>query len=67
MTAAAFCQWLDQMGYSDREAERRLGVTRKTIGGYRQKGAPLAIALACAALSNGLSPYPAPLSPTAMG
>lgn len=46
--------FLDQMGWSDSEAERRTGITRKSIAKYRREGAPLVFALACAALAAEL-------------
>ena len=57
MEANDFCAWLEHMGYSDSEAERKLGVTRKTIRGWREKGAPHYIALAASALAYGLPPW----------
>jgi hypothetical protein len=57
MTPAAFNAWLSHMGLNDTEIARRLGCTRNSVASWRAHGAPLYIALACAALSNGLKPW----------
>lgn len=57
MTADDFNAWLDHMGWSMRKASIELGVSKNTIPRYREDGAPLHIALACAALTHGLPPW----------
>ena len=58
MTGKAFCAWLEQMKLSDRTAVVALGLgSRNTIAKYKVEGAPLYIALACAALARGLPPF----------
>lgn len=54
MTASDFTAWLTRMGWSDSEAARRLGCGRNSIRFWRQRGAPLYIGLAAAALAFGL-------------
>ncbi len=57
MSADDFLAWLDERGISGREAARQLGVSNDTITRYKRNGAPLHIALACAAICQGLPPW----------
>lgn len=57
ITAEQFQNWMMQMGFSGREAARQLGTADNTVITYRNKGAPLYIALACAALAADLPPW----------
>lgn len=57
MTAEDFNAWLALRGISGREAARQLGVSNDTVTRYKRAGAPLYIALACAAISFGLPPW----------
>lgn len=57
MTAAGFEAWMARMGWSGREAARQLGVSKDSVVRYRREGAPLLVALACAALAAGLGPW----------
>lgn len=57
MTAEAFDKWLQTMGISASEAARRLGVHRNTVTRFRRKGAPMVVALACAALFHRLEAW----------
>jgi len=59
MDAKDFTAWQAHMGFNDSETSRRLGITRKTIAKYKTDGAPLHVALACAALAFGLPPWSA--------
>lgn len=54
ITAAAFEAWVARMGWSGREAARRLGVSKDSVVRYRREGAPRTVGLACAALAVGL-------------
>lgn len=58
MTADHFRAWLREMDISAAEAARQLGVHPNTVTHYKAKGAPLAVALACAALYHRLRPWP---------
>lgn len=59
MSASDFATWMDRMGFKSNDtAAEALGVgSRNTIAKYRKDGAPLYIALACAALINNIPPY----------
>lgn len=64
MTPADFEAWLAAMKSAGRirfamDACDLLGVHQNTVTTYRRKGAPVSIALACAALLKGLKPYQA--------
>ncbi len=61
MNAKDFTHWMDRMGLkSDSAAAELLGLgSRNTVAKYRADGAPLYIALACAALLNNIPPYAA--------
>lgn len=60
MTASDFSAFLAHMGWSDYTAARELGSARNSIIAWRKRGAPLYVALACAALANGLPAWRAP-------
>lgn len=51
--------WQSQMGYTYDTAAAALGVSRATYARYLQGGAPLVVALACAALVAGIKPFSA--------
>ena len=59
MTPQDFESWMSRMGFkSSTAAQEALGIgSRHTITKYRKEGAPLFIALACAALLNNIPPY----------
>lgn len=57
ISAQEFRDWMTRMGFSGREAARRLGTADNTVIKYRNKGAPLYIALACAALASDIPPW----------
>lgn len=57
MTALQFEAWLEHMGWSGLEAARRLGLSKDTVTKYKRHGAPITVALACAALASGLPPW----------
>lgn len=57
MTAQEFNDWIEKRGISGREAARQLGLSKGTVVRYRATGAPLVVALACAALDADLSPW----------
>lgn len=58
MTGKQLAEFRTRMGWSRSECARQLGVGRNSIGGYEaQAEVSLTIALACAALANGLAPY----------
>lgn len=57
MSPAEFDAWLDRMGFSGREAARKLGLGVNTVPRYLREGAPLTTALACSALAAGLGPW----------
>jgi hypothetical protein len=44
--AEQFVRWLERHGLSERAAVEVLGISRPTIAGYRQKGAPQMVAMA---------------------
>lgn len=46
-TGPRFVAFLKRMGWTDTEAARQVGKTRKTIASYRQKGAPRVVRYAC--------------------
>ncbi|KAF0117184.1 MAG: hypothetical protein FD163_1740 [Hyphomonadaceae bacterium] len=68
MTKDEFKTWHKSMGFTQEMAGIALGLGRSSIvqyeQGYRRDankttvGIPLTVALACAALSAGLAPYP---------
>jgi len=57
MKAGEFAAWRNEMGLSERDAAARLGMSRGFLRASEQDGAPLYVALACAALLAGLKPY----------
>lgn len=57
MSAAAFRKWCKRMNLSKRQAAAALGVSYGAFLRCQQDGAPLHIALACAALLSNLGPY----------
>ena len=57
MPPGAIGEWLDKMGISQRDAVALLGISRSGLRNYDDRGAPLYIALACAALLNDIKPY----------
>ena len=58
MPAADFIAWLDWMDLSDRQATAALGLgSRNTLARFKVEGAPLYIALACAALDRNVPPW----------
>jgi transposase-like protein len=57
MTAEEFTAWAATSGLSDAEIARRLGCARNSVASWRIRGAPTYVALACAALSEGLAPW----------
>jgi len=57
MTASDFSAFLTHMDWSDYTAARELGAARNSIIAWRKRGAPLYVALACAALAKGLLPW----------
>jgi hypothetical protein len=48
----------DRFGWSEAEVARQLGASHNAPKRWREKGAPKYVALACAALVNGLYPWP---------
>jgi transcriptional regulator with XRE-family HTH domain len=56
MSAAAFRAWRQQMGWSERDAAERLGMSRSGVRIAEARGAPLYVGLACAALAAELEP-----------
>jgi transcriptional regulator with XRE-family HTH domain len=57
MPAAALRAWRTEMGLAERDAAERLGMSRGGLRNAEADGAPLYIALACAALKANLMPY----------
>lgn len=57
MPASALRAWRTEMGLAERDAAIRLGMSRGGLRNAELDGAPLYIALACAALKDGLTPY----------
>lgn len=57
MSGEDFSAWIEHMGYSGREAARQLGLANDSVVKYKREGAPLHVALACAALAFGLPPW----------
>lgn len=61
MTAKEFNDWLEHMKLNDAAATRALGLgSRNTVVKYKLEGAPVYIALACAALAFGLPAWRKP-------
>lgn len=57
MPGEALRTWRTEMGLAERDAAARLGMSRGGLRNAEAEGAPLYIALACAALINNLKPY----------
>ena len=57
MTADDFRAFLDHMGWNRIDAAEHLGLSRNSVTKYLSEGAPLTVALACAARSFGLPPW----------
>ena len=61
MTPADLTRWLADMkathNFTRLECARQLGIFPSQFSRWKQKGAPVYVALACAALLEGLSPY----------
>lgn len=62
MTKDEFRQWRKSLGLTQEQGASVLGMARRQIQKYEVGDAeiPLVVALACAALSAGLDPYPTP-------
>lgn len=60
MTPTDFARWRALMGLNRRQASEALGVSRNMPAKYEAGTVPipLTVALACAALIRGLSPWP---------
>jgi len=56
MSAAAFRAWRESHGMSERAASDALGLSRGALRTYERSGAPLFMALACAAYSQKIEP-----------
>jgi hypothetical protein len=57
MTAESMRLWLSEMGISAAEGAKLLGVHPNTMTKYKTEGAPVHIALACAALYHRIKPW----------
>ena len=57
MPGAALMAWRTDMGWSERDAAKRLGLSRQGMRNCEANGAPLYIAYTCAAIMKGLEPY----------
>jgi len=58
MKAEDFIAFLAMMKWSDAEAMRQLGIgSHHTLQGYKEKGGPLWLGLACAAAARELPPW----------
>lgn len=62
MTGEDFTAWLAfmkmrRLAKTDADCSRLLGVSQNTVSAWKRKGAPLYVALACAALFDGLRPW----------
>lgn len=49
--------WRSEMGLSERDASKRLGMSRGGLRNAEADGGPLYLAYACAALINNIEPY----------
>jgi transcriptional regulator with XRE-family HTH domain len=59
MTAADFLAWRTSLGLNRTRAAEALGMGRNQVQRYEEgQPIPLYIALACAAIARGLSPWP---------
>lgn len=60
MSGQDFTAWMERLGFSITDAMRELGIgSRHTIIKFKREGAPLYIALACAAVAAGVAPWSA--------
>lgn len=62
MTKEDFQAWLmeireQKLAETDIQSCDLLGISRRTLVRYKKYGAPLAVALACQAILDGLEPY----------
>lgn len=57
MKGEEFTAWMAAQGLNDSSAARALEISRTTVIKYKAGGAPLVVALACAALAAGLEPW----------
>lgn len=57
MTGEDFTAWMQHMGYNITQTVQALEVSRNTVPRYMKDGAPLYIALACAALARKIQPW----------
>lgn len=60
MTADDLRAWQTAMGYTQQEAAQQLGISWATYKRHLVGEPPLQMALACAALAAGLSPWSQP-------
>lgn len=49
--------WRSEMGWSERDASKHLGMSRGGLRNAEAEGGPLYLAYACAALINNIKPY----------
>ncbi len=62
--AEDFNKFLREMGWTDAEAMRKLGIgSHNTLAAYKQNGGPVWLGLACAAIKEGLPPWRSNLVP----
>lgn len=57
MTPQSMRSWLAEMKISAAEGARLLGIHPNTMTRYKTEGAPVHVALACAALYHKLKPW----------
>lgn len=57
MTPQSMRSWLAEMKISSAEGARLLGIHPNTMTRYKTEGAPVHVALACAALYHKLKPW----------
>lgn len=58
MTGAGFRDFRARMGWTKKRLAEELEIDRRSVARYEEQGAPRHIALACAALAQGLPPMP---------
>jgi len=58
MSPKSLASWRERLGFNKAAASRALGISRNTLDAYEagRYPIPLYIALACAAVANGLPP-----------